>query len=241
VVFAEVGQTAIYKSVDGGRSFTPLTVVTDQPTYLRVPMLALPVDYRESGPVRTVYAAVLEVYENDAAASSHQSPVKVGGGIYRSGDGGLSWSRLGKGTPLDGGAQAVAVAPDGRLFASYLSGTAGQNGLLCSTDGATWQALCPRVGHWSEASGSSAGSAGGASALGGGAAGRTGGTQSAGGTAAEAVGGGTTGGGGAGSLVGKVSAGSGGGMLIAAAAVLVLVGISVVAVLFKPWRRLRAS
>jgi hypothetical protein len=153
VVFAQIGQTSVYKSVDGGHTFTPLTVVSEGATYTRIPMLVVPSDYREAGPDRTVYTAVLEVWQD---MTTRPPTVKVGGGIYRSADGGGTWSKISAGSPLDGGAAAVAVAPNGRLFAGYLSGTTGHSGLLCSADGHTWQASCPRVGNWSDATGSAA-------------------------------------------------------------------------------------
>jgi photosystem II stability/assembly factor-like uncharacterized protein len=133
VVFAQT-ERDVYKSVDGGVSFSPLPVPgADGTASSSIPMTALATGYSEGGPVRTVFAAELRVVGSGPAAHT-------AGGVYRSLDGGATWGRIGLSTPLDGGATAVAVAPDGRLFAGYFS--SGRTGLLCSTDGSTWKASC---------------------------------------------------------------------------------------------------
>ena len=139
-VFAQSGKF-IYKSTNGGTTFTPLNVGLVGASNTATPMMALSGTYHEAGPDRTVYAALLQTW-----AAKDATPPRIGGGIFRSQDGGASWARLGIGAPLDGGASAVAVAPDGRLFAGYLPGTVHHSGLLCSVDGGTtWQANCPAI------------------------------------------------------------------------------------------------
>ena len=140
-VFAKAGRS-IYKSSDGGAGFVPLTVLPDSGgSVTAYPMLALAPGYSETGPVRTVDVAVLQVtIDQNDPRRSHST-----GGVYTSADGGATWSRLGSPSPLDTGAAALAVAPDGRLFAGYVGGTGGAAGLLCSTDGTRWQASCPPV------------------------------------------------------------------------------------------------
>jgi hypothetical protein len=151
-VFAQSGR-GIYKSLDGGTSFAPLAVVNAQGAKaVATPMLALAPGYRDAGPVRTVYAAVLEAFQGQGTSNT-------AGGVFRSDDAGATWHAAGSG-PLSGGATAVAVAPDGRLFAGYLNGAAGVQGtagLLCSADGgATWQATCTPVGARQQAAASPA-------------------------------------------------------------------------------------
>jgi len=142
VVFAQTGR-GIYKSADGGVSFSPLPVAAaDGASITTTPMLALAPGYKESGPVRTLYVAVFETFADPRAPHT-------GGGVFRSDDGGTTWRKVGSPSPLDSGAVSVAVASDGRLFAGYLyTSPAGTGeGLLCSTDGgAHWSANCPADG-----------------------------------------------------------------------------------------------
>ena len=130
------------KSTDGGLSFTPLSVVPETAGIITtLPMLALAPGYRESGTVRTVYVAVEEIVTSAVAPPPHAP-----GGIYSTRDGGATWSPLATTGPFAGnGATAVAVAPDGRLFAGWDDGIHG--GLACSTDGgSSWNAWCPWAG-----------------------------------------------------------------------------------------------
>ncbi|HEV3231295.1 MAG TPA: hypothetical protein VG245_03470 [Candidatus Dormibacteraeota bacterium] len=141
VVFAQSGR-GIYKSADGGRSFAPLTMGEAGAEATATNMLAVASGYSEGGSNKSAYAAVLQIYQ-DAA---HPKDAHSSGGIYRTTDGGVTWSRIGSPSPLDKGATAVALAPDGRLFAAYLGMGSGQ-GLLCSSDkGSSWHASCSKVG-----------------------------------------------------------------------------------------------
>ena len=140
-VFAKAGRT-LFKSTDGAATFLPLTVLPDSGgSVTAYPMLAPAPDYRETGPTRTLDVAALQVTVDSADPKRSRST----GGVYRSTDGGATWARLGSPSRLDGGASAVAVAPQGRLFAGYVGGPQGAAGLLCSTDGAHWAPLCPPV------------------------------------------------------------------------------------------------
>ena len=174
VVFAKAGR-GIYKSKDGGKTFAVLPVVGPGATATAYPMMALAPGYKEAGPIRTAYVAVLQVFQpSPAELAQHKSP-HSSGGVYRTTDGGLTWAQVGSGSPLDNGASGVAVASDGRLFAGYLPGLGSPYaGLLCSNDGgSTWKASCPAVGSKGRASGqqsctgsacaSTGGSSGGAS------------------------------------------------------------------------------
>jgi hypothetical protein len=159
VVFAQTGR-GIYKSTDGGAAFSLLTLVpSNGASATATPMLALASGYREAGPVRTAYAAVFQVFTN------LKNPYSAGG-VYQTTDGGASWHPLGSPSPLDSGVMAVAVAPDGRLFAGYLgeANNAASGGLLCSQNGGrTWQASCSPVGGGTASSaGSSRGTCSGA-------------------------------------------------------------------------------
>ncbi len=141
-VFAQSGR-GIYKSVNGGANFAPLTVGDPTATATATPMLALAPRYSEQGPVKTAWAAVFSIYQD----KSNPKQSRAGGGIYRTDDGGTTWHAMATPGPFDGGAMAVTAAPDGRLFAGYVGGTTSYAGLLCSTDGGqTWGPSCPKVG-----------------------------------------------------------------------------------------------
>jgi len=173
----------IDKSLDGGQTFVPLPVVpTAGATTTTTPMMALAPGYREAGPVRTLYVAVFQAFMSQT--SGH-----VAGGLYRSSDGGTTWSALVTNGPFAGGAQAVAVAPDGRLFAGYFDGN-GHGGLLCSIDGTSWHASCPAI-HKSGGVANSQGGATNAGQSSGGSAGIVGGSS---GSSAGSGSGGTSGG-----------------------------------------------
>jgi len=143
-IFARNGR-GIFKSVNGGSSFAPVPVGASSATQTATPMMALAPDYSEAASVKRAYVAVLQIFGTGQNSTSS-------GGVYATSDGGLTWTRLGAGSPLEGGASGIAMAPDGRLFAGYLPSTsvasgARQAGLLCSTDGGTtWRASCPPVG-----------------------------------------------------------------------------------------------
>jgi hypothetical protein len=140
-VFAQTGR-GLYKSLDGGINFAPLAIGVAGATATATPMLALSPGYREAGPTRTAYAAVLQIF-NDPA---HPERAHNAGGVYRSTDGGATWARVDSSGLLGAGTTAVAVAPDGRLFAGYLGAVHASSGLLCSVDGGkTWRAACPSV------------------------------------------------------------------------------------------------
>jgi photosystem II stability/assembly factor-like uncharacterized protein len=138
-VFAQSGR-GIYKSLDGGKTFAPLTMGQAGATGTATPMLALAPGYSEHGSTRTAFAAVFQIFQDAANPKNSHSA----GGIYKSTDGGTTWNRVGSPSAFDRGASAVAMAPNGRLFAGYLSSYG--SGLLCSVDGGvTWRASCPTI------------------------------------------------------------------------------------------------
>jgi hypothetical protein len=153
-VFLQTGR-GVAKSVDGGLTFTPLQVVsTTGANATATPGLGLAPGYREAGPTRTVYVAVIQAFISQTQAdTSHTS-----GGIYRSSDGGATWVNVSSGTPFDNGATALAVASTGRLFAGYAGNR--RAGILCS-DGSGWSAACAPVGGGTAATGAKAPTKGG--------------------------------------------------------------------------------
>lgn len=142
-VFAQSGR-GIYKSTDGAVSFTPIPLGDPSATATATPMLALAPGYKEQSSVKTAWAAVFQIFQNKTdPKQSH-----AGGGLFRTDDGGGSWHAVATPGPFDGGAVAVAAAPDGRLFGGYVGGTASNAGLVCSTDGGnTWRAACSPEGN----------------------------------------------------------------------------------------------
>lgn len=142
-VFANSGQ-GLYKSTDGGITFLPIQVLaTAGATTTATPEMALAPGYREAGTVRTVYVAVLQLFQTQNPADPKGSAEKsrTSGGVYASSDGGSTWSALNTDS-FSGGALSMTVASDGRIFAAYYDGQ-GHGGLLCSTDGKAWKATCP--------------------------------------------------------------------------------------------------
>lgn len=135
-VFAQTAQ-GIYKSGDGGRSFAPIQLPTMGAQTVATPMLAVSATYQERGTDRHAYVAVLEIKGSGQTQSA-------AGGIFGTADGGATWSPVASPSQFDYGATAVAIAPDGRLFGGYDGQFGG--GLLCNSDGKTWQASCPPVG-----------------------------------------------------------------------------------------------
>lgn len=142
-VFAK-SMVGVYKSTDGAHTFSRLVLPTPAGT-VATPMLAVGPDYREDGPDRSLYVAV-QVVHPPAPGATPGGFAPPQGGVYASHDGGSTWAQIGtQGDVLSHGALAVAVAPDGRLFAGYFDGSR-YGGLVCSTNQSTWQATCPAVG-----------------------------------------------------------------------------------------------
>jgi hypothetical protein len=141
----------ILRSTDGGLSFVRLTIVSDNAEAAATPMLAM-LSRPTSPPTRTLYTALFEVFQSkDPKATKPHSA----GGIYASADDGRSWTRYGGASDLDQGASAVAVAPDGRVFAGSVPSPSGRAGMHCADAGLRWHSTCPpvrRVAAWVVAS-----------------------------------------------------------------------------------------
>ena len=146
-VFA-VEPTALMRSTDGGRSFLPLSIGAPGATATSVGSLALDPDFARN---HVAYAAVLQIFTGKAGTS---------GGVYRTADGGTTWTRVGSPSPFDHGATSLAVAQDGRIFAGFVDQGATQAGGLECWDGVAWSAFCGV--HSSTSQSGSASHAGGA-------------------------------------------------------------------------------
>ena len=147
-VFAQSGR-GVYKSIDGGGSFTQLAIVpANGAAATATTSMALAPHYQANGPSHTAYVSIFQVFTDP-------KNVHTVGGVYRSTDGGLTWNKAGAGSPLDGGSMAVAVSPSGRLFAGYItqSQVSAGSGLLCSPDGSSWTTSCSPVGSRANAVG----------------------------------------------------------------------------------------
>jgi photosystem II stability/assembly factor-like uncharacterized protein len=177
-VFAQTA-SGVFKSTNGGGTFAPMVIGASGATATSTAMMALAPGYRESGPVRTAYVAIMQAFGTG-------KDMKRTGGVFRTTDGGTTWNAVGNPGPMDEGVLALAAAPDGRLFAAFLTSHV-QGGLLCSTDGgATWQVACPVVGSGSNANAAKATNAPGCSGSG---------CANSGGSAAPAAGSGSGAGG----------------------------------------------
>ena len=126
-------ESALYRTADGGRSFLSVPLPPHAgAAYTTIADAAL-----GAGPNPRLYAALLEVVGTGASRLT-------AGGVFATTDGGLDWSDVGNPSMLDGGATAVAAAPDGRLFAGFVNAH-GLAGLACSDGGAMWHATCGHV------------------------------------------------------------------------------------------------
>jgi hypothetical protein len=146
-VFAHTAE-GVFKSTDGGATFVPVTPPVPGATHVATSQTALSPSYSENGPDRRVWEAVI-------AVKGTGQGMTVSGDLYSSTDGGTTWKGVGSPGPFDRGATAVAVAPDGRVFAG--AGPTVGGGLLCSPDGTTWMGYCPGSSQNTSATSSSSG------------------------------------------------------------------------------------
>jgi RNA polymerase sigma factor (sigma-70 family) len=111
------GSQRLYRSVDGGVTFTAVS---------------LP-------PTGTIFT-VVDGAEGELLLARSNRGEATSSGLLRSSDGGLTWTPLALGTPLQQGAEGLAYLATGRIVA----GIDGAPGFRCSTDGGvTWAARCP--------------------------------------------------------------------------------------------------
>jgi photosystem II stability/assembly factor-like uncharacterized protein len=144
VVFAQ-SSTNLGKSSDGGKTFTPIVPLTSTAAAgIAYTGLVLDPQYSEATGPHTVYASEVLAYTDKTHPHTES-------GVFRSTDGGTTWTRLGIGTHLADYTTSLAIAPDGRLFAAYayFQSSPVQAGLLCSADGGnSWHTYCPHVGNY---------------------------------------------------------------------------------------------
>jgi hypothetical protein len=130
--------SGLFKSTNGGTSFSPVIVGQPGAAYTTIPSFALSADVGTVGGGKRLYVAVYQELSRSQGGGT-------AGGIYTSTDGGSSWSAIDSPGLFDKGTSAIAAAPGGRLFAGYIDGPQHQ-GLLCSADGgANWAAMCPAL------------------------------------------------------------------------------------------------
>jgi photosystem II stability/assembly factor-like uncharacterized protein len=124
-------ERGVFRSTDGGRTWTK--VLYKDPDTGAIDLAADP------GDARVVYAALWQARRTPW--EQYQPDEGPGSGLYKSGDGGATWTPItGRGLP-DGpyGRIGLAVARGGRVYA-LIGASAGRGGLFRSDDGgATWQ------------------------------------------------------------------------------------------------------
>jgi len=126
---------ALLRSTDGGRSFRRIEVgATGAVRISQIQAVEFTPDFDAAAHRGTVYLA--------QTALMSMGPRMVGD-VYSSRDGGATWSRYGGPSQLDNGVTAVAVAPDGRVFAAYFNSNDNVMGLLCAAPGKPWADSCP--------------------------------------------------------------------------------------------------
>lgn len=140
VLFANTTRLGLFRSTDGGLSFAPVVIAPKASNTLiqTVQALGFTTDFDGAAHHGSVYAGVLGVNRPHT-----QEDEALVGGVYRSIDGGINWRKVGAPSRLDGGVTALAVAPDGRVFAAYLAGaTKGVAHVLCTVDDKSWHSSC---------------------------------------------------------------------------------------------------
>ncbi len=131
-LFANAEQS-LYRSTDAGASFVPVRLGEHGAVATATADVSFDPRYGQDAADRTAYVAVLQLFKDPRRPTA--------GGVYRTTDGGATWNVLGSPSPLDGGATALAVAPDGRIFAGYMQSAGMTAGLLCWYH-AAWAASC---------------------------------------------------------------------------------------------------
>ena len=118
----------IYKSTDGGQTWSQLSS-TDTP----------------DGPFGVTFDIVNRVRVDPSNSTASEIYAATYGGIYRSVDGGSSWTFvLGDSSVPYSSTTDVAVTSDGVVYATMSSdGSSGEKGLWRSTDGVNWTNITP--------------------------------------------------------------------------------------------------
>jgi hypothetical protein len=118
----------VYKSTDGGRSWTLLSSTTTE-------------DRRFD----SVFDVVWDV-EVDPSSAQSEVYAAIYGGVVRSTDGGISWAWAKTDPNQDWSAYSdVAVTPGGRVYA-VLGSRGGTSGVFSSADGTSWRTITPADG-----------------------------------------------------------------------------------------------
>lgn len=137
LTFFLLGAQGLERSTDGGRSLAPITVMEPGPQTVitTVSGLAFSPDFDAVARRGVVYAGVISATKTGHSGS-------LSGGVFRSGDTGTTWTRIGAAADLATGVSALAMAPDGRLFAGAYEFGNGAGGVYCNAGG-TWRRTCP--------------------------------------------------------------------------------------------------
>lgn len=130
-VFAAPNRGGLFRSTDGARTFRPVTVTPATKRQLISTVQALSFDGGD------VFAGLLTVSGKSGGSG------KLAGGVYRSDDGGVTWSKVGGASDLDRGVTAVAAAGDRLLAAPMGAFEAPAAPVLCSVGDEGWRTSCP--------------------------------------------------------------------------------------------------
>jgi len=138
LTFFLLGAQSLLRSSDGGHSLAPITVVAPGPETVitSVTGLVFSPDFDRTTHRGVVYAGVISVSRATHGGS-------VSGGVFRSADAGATWVRSSAATDFPGGVSALALAPDGRVFAGTYEFGNGAGGVYCSAGGDSWSDGCP--------------------------------------------------------------------------------------------------
>lgn len=141
-MFAAHIRGGLFRSDDGGASFHRVAVTPSDPRRLisTVQAIAFTRDFHATGRRGSVYAGLLEVSGRPGGKG------KSSGGVYRSEDGGVTWSKVGGAGDLDRGVTALAVADDRVLGAPLSAFDNPVAPILCSVGLGPWRSSCPPAG-----------------------------------------------------------------------------------------------
>src|SRR5579884_319792 len=131
----------LLRSADGGTTFAPTTVMLPQADTLITTVTSLVPTPDFDGAARrgALFAAVVSASKSNTGTLS--------GGVLLIADGGATWQFLSDSAVLASGVSALALAPDGRLFAGTITMQGSSGGVYCSQDGgATWGGTCSPYG-----------------------------------------------------------------------------------------------
>lgn len=138
-VFAALASGGLFRSTDGGSHFSAVSLPQQAREIIStVQGITFTPDFDAQRGVGMVFVGRLTVNGDPKGQG------EINGGVLGSIDGGSTWSKVGKSSPLDGGVTALAFAPEGVLVAAFIDmARGGRGGILYTVDFTTWHGAYP--------------------------------------------------------------------------------------------------